>query len=239
MMLSDNAASMGRLAAALSHELNNPLGILKSNLDTLRGFLWGKKDLSTKKQETLSRLGEELCHDSMESVDRLQSTIERMQRFTNLDRAEILPVDLNAMLRDVAEIVADSLDKPVRFEFALRPLPYVSLRPQLMSAVFSALMQNAAEATPSGLPVRVSSGLEGTTVAVRIEDQGPGIPADQLEATFDPALQVRGNRVAACNWSMFSARQTVRQHGGEIRLEGGSGTGARVVVMLPAQLMNG
>ncbi|MBZ5584678.1 MAG: hypothetical protein LAQ30_21200, partial [Acidobacteriia bacterium] len=97
ILLSENAASLGRLAAALSHELNSPLGALMSGVDTLV-LVAARQALSPpSEQERLVRLQADLRGSVRESAGRLQQIIERMQRFTNLDRAEVQEVDLNGL----------------------------------------------------------------------------------------------------------------------------------------------
>ncbi len=233
MLLSDSAASMGRLAAALSHELNNPLAVLKSNLDTLRTLSSGNKSLPPTKQADRARLEADLYENATESINRLHATVQRMQRFTNLDRADVLPVDLNNLLRDVAELVADSVQQKASFEFNLQPLPHIEIRPQPMSAVFSAILQKALDASGEDAAVTIASTLHGDLIEVEIRGQGPGLPEEELRHLLDPGFRVAEGRVASCNWSLFGARQIVRQHGGEISIRSSPGRGATVIVSLP------
>ena len=235
MLLSDNAASMGRLAAALSHELNNPLAVLKSNLDTMRTLVFDRRGVAPEKIPAIEDMKSRLCQDAQESVERLRTTIERMQRFTNLDRAEVMRVDLCQLLRDVADVVADAAKKPPRFELALTPLPAIEVRPQLMSAVFSAVLQNAAEASPEGTPVRIETQMQDREVKVRVIDRGKGMTARELMEVMEPAFRVKDGRMTACNWNLFGARQIVRQHGGEITVRSEPGQGTTVEVVLPVR----
>jgi len=234
-LLSDNAASMGRLAAALSHELNNPLGIIKSNLYTIRTLLEGRPDLPAARLARATEMKQNLCRDSLESVERLESTVARMQRFTNLDRAEILPVEVNQLLRDVADVVSDATEERVRFEMDLQPAPDAHVRPQLMSAVFSALLQNAADASPDGASARVATAFDGESIRIRIEDRGKGMSAKEVAESMEPGFRVRGERVASCNWNLFGARQIVREHGGEIEIRSEPGRGTAIEVALPVR----
>jgi signal transduction histidine kinase len=235
VLLSDSAASMGRLAAALSHELNNPLGILRSNLDTMKELLENARELPAEKVARLREMQGQLCRNSQASVERMQQTVRRMQRFTNLDRAEVMPVGINQLLEDVSELVQNALERRTRIELHLEPAPDVKARPQMLSAVFSALLQNAAEASRNGSAVRVSSRLVGRDVRVEIEDRGAGMSKQELVSAMEPSFRVKGERVAACNWNLFGARQIVREHGGDINISSEPGKGTRVVVNLPAQ----
>lgn len=234
VLLSDNAASMGRLAAALSHELNNPLAVLKSNLQMLAKLAGGEDGGIDDAWEQAPRIRSDLFRTSEQSVRRLEDTVKRMQRFTNLDRPEVVPVDLNALVRDVCELVRGAVSIEVEYRFDLRPLPLVAVRPQLLSAVFSALIQNAAEASGPGGTVGLSSAAEDSAIRIIIEDSGKGLSPEEIAEVMNPGFRVRDGRVGTCNWSIFGARQIVRQHGGDIEIRSAPGEGARVEVKLPA-----
>ena len=235
MVVSDMAASTGRLAAALSHELNNPLGVLKSSLDTMKALVVEGRSAPPAKQEALQEMKTRLCHNAQEAVERLQRVVARMQRFTNLDRAEILPVNVNKLLEDVAEIVKDAIEKPVRFERDFGPVPEIEARPQVMSAALSALLHSAAEASPEDEPVRLATRFEGGRIWIEVEDRGPGMTPEEAKAAMEPGFRVEGSRVAACNWNLFAARQIVRQHGGEISIRTAPGEGKTLTVTLPVR----
>ena len=83
--------------------------------------------------------------------------------------------------------------------------------------------------------MQVTSRLMGEDVQVEIEDRGPGMSQHDLAAAMEPSFRVKGERVAACNWNLFGARQIVREHGGDINISSEPGKGTRVVVNLPAQ----
>ena len=87
-MLSDSAASMGRLAAALSHELNNPLGALKRSIDTIARLERERSEMTARKRAAAGEVKAKLWGTARSSVERIQGTVRRIQRFTNLDRAE-------------------------------------------------------------------------------------------------------------------------------------------------------
>src|SRR5436309_2825984 len=94
VLLSENAASMGRFAAALSHELNSPLGALKSALQTCNALAEKKATLQVEKRREAEEIEAQLRRSAIDSADRLHQIVLRMQRFTNMDRKEILLVDL-------------------------------------------------------------------------------------------------------------------------------------------------
>ena len=73
-------------------------------------------------------------------------------------------------------------------------------------------------------------------VTVLVEDDGPGVPADQLERVFDPFYRVEGSRnreTGGTGLGLPIARNVFRAHGGDVVMRNGAGGGARLVVSLP------
>jgi signal transduction histidine kinase len=159
--------------------------------------------------------------------------VARMQRFTNLDRAEVQQVNLNDLLGDVCAIVQPQAGDKVAVRLDLSPIPLLVCRPQQLSVVFSSLLNNALGALDNGGRIAVCTRRNETVVEVEIHDNGRGVAAEQLRTIFDPGFRVSEDRVSTGNWSMFSARQIVREHGGEIRIASEQGRGTTVTVILP------
>ncbi len=232
-LLAENAASVGRLAAAISHELNSPIGALVSGVDTLLLLATRQLHASPAEQQRLVVLQNELRKSVQQSTDRLQEIVARMQRFSNLDMAEIKAADINELIRDVAALLEPKYKDRVAVEIDLQPVPPLVCRPQQLSAVFSNLMGNAIEATNGNGRVVVSSRQRGPNLQVEFVDNGRGLNQQEIENIFDPGFKVAQGRVGTGNWSMFSARQIVREHGGEIQIESERGRGTKVRVVLP------
>jgi signal transduction histidine kinase len=225
---------MGRLAAAISHELNTPIGALVSGVDSLLLLASRQATSPPEEQARLVLVQAELRRSVKASATRLQELVARMQRFTNLDRAEVQQVDLNSMLSDVNALLEPHLKMKAQVTLDLDRLPPLMCRPQQLGAVFYSLVSNALEATNGDGRVTIASRLHDGVIEVMITDNGRGMPQNVLEGIFDPGFRATGNRMSAANWSMFSARQIIREHGGEIQVSSGEGTGTTVSVTLPA-----
>ncbi|HYP08058.1 MAG TPA: HAMP domain-containing sensor histidine kinase [Bryobacteraceae bacterium] len=236
-LLSENAASVGRLAAALSHELNSPIGALVSGVDTLLLLAARQPHSTPQEQQRLLVLQNELRKSIQQSTDRLREIVARMQRFSNLDMAEVQSANVNDLITDVAALLDRPEDK-VEVEMDLQPVPPLVCRPQQLSAVFSNLLGNAIDATNGDGRVVVSSRSRDSAVEVAFSDNGRGLHPNELETIFDPGFRVSHGRVATGNWSMFSSRQIVREHGGEIRIESERGKGTCVRVLLPVNAVS-
>jgi signal transduction histidine kinase len=233
VLLSEYAASMGRFAAALSHELNSPLGALMNALQTCNSLAEKKTTLPVEKLREAEEIEAQMRRTALESAERLHQIVLRMQRFTNLDRNELLPIDLNSLLQDVADMLKSGVKDEVDIELSFRPLPRVLLRPQQMSAVFSNLLQNAIDGLDGGGHVSLATRQINSQLEVIVQDDGKGMSAEELATIFDPAFKVKSGRVSTGNWSLFSSRQIIREHGGEIEIQSSRGQGTRVRVTLP------
>ncbi|MBL8226994.1 MAG: HAMP domain-containing histidine kinase [Bryobacterales bacterium] len=234
MMLSENAASLGRLAAALSHELNSPVGALSSGVDTLV-LLSARQSTNPMEPQRFVMLLNDLRKTVQDASSRLGQIVARMQRIANLDRSEIQKVRLNELLNDVIVLADARLKEKADLDVALDPVPAIICRPQQLSAVFRNLLNNSVDALNGDGRIRVASHLAGESIEIEIADNGKGMKPEELEALFDPGFRVAEGRVSTGNWSMFSSRQVVREHGGDIAVESCVGKGTTVRVTFPLQ----
>ncbi len=233
LLVSGSAASLGKFAATISHQLNSPLGALSSSLDSLQRL----SSRHARQDLRLRDLEEGLFANARGSAAQIEDAVRRMQRFTNLDRAEAHPIDLTQLLRDVAAMVEPDADKKVRIEVNSESLPKLTLRPQQMSAVFAKLLQNAVHASRPDSTVGIEAACRNGSVQVRITDQGPGLDPAVAKTLFEPAFQVRDGKVVGGHWGLFTARQVVREYGGDVDVRSQPGQGVEVVVTLPTSTL--
>ena len=119
--LAKSAAAQGRLAAALSHELNSPIGVIKSNLSTLAVAL-EKSQAGEQPSDRLMKVLGDIETTARHSCERLSEVVARMQRFTHLDRAEEATVDVRVLLEDTVETLRAELEKSADIILELEPL---------------------------------------------------------------------------------------------------------------------
>ncbi|MEW5978920.1 MAG: HAMP domain-containing sensor histidine kinase [Acidobacteriota bacterium] len=230
LLLAENSAAQVRLAAALSHELNSPVGVLNS---AVKSLLSAMKRLTepASDPDRLQQAVQAIAHSADQSCERLNVIIKRLQRFTNLDRAEVSVVDINELLRNAVELIPPHSRQRVSLD--LKPLPPLKCRPQQLNAVFSNLLRNATQSAEGEALVHVSSSSKNGDIVVRVQDHGRGIPKDRLPGLFEPGLMVKEGRVAITNWSLFNSKSILVEHGGEIHVESEEGKGTTVTVRLP------
>ncbi len=242
--LSARMDAIERFAADVSHEIKNPLTSMRSALETL--------DLTAPGSPARERLAAILKQD-VRRLDRLITDISNASRMdAELSRDHPRAVDLGRFLRDLAALYPGAeADAPARVRLAAPggPLP-VTGREGPLGQVFRNLIDNARSFSPPDGAVRVTLRRErrdgGRFVVVEVDDDGPGMPPENVETVFQrfytqrPKGQAPGGAAFGghSGLGLSIARQIVEAHGGSVwaqnRIDGqGAVTGARFTVALP------
>ena len=142
--------------------------------------------------------------------------------------------NVNDLLCDARMLLEDRLTDEVRLDWRLQDVPPVACSTNQMTTVFSSLLANAIAALDGKGSIEVISGASNGSVEVTIRDNGHGMDAEDVATIFDPSFKVQQGRVLGGNWSLFTARQIVNEHGGDIWIESRKGAGTTAYVALPA-----
>ena len=234
LLVSRVAASQGRLAAALAHELNTPLGVVNSTLSSLEKYF----ERDDARREDLTATMRRLVTGANEASERLSQVVERMKRFTHLDRAETVQCDLNTLITDIIGVLRSELkERGTEPILELGTLPPLQCQAQALSAVLTTLIRNASEAIDGRGHVWIKSRLDEKDVAIKVEirDDGRGIPADRLADLFEPTFTVKDGRVVTSNWGLSSSRRIIAEHHGHLELESTEGQGTLARIRLPVR----
>ena len=175
---SQRLASLGRLAAGVAHEINNPLtGVL-----SFSSLLLEEEELSDQAKEDVRTIVEE--------TTRCRGIVRNLLDFARETPREVTPVDINEVIEKTLEIVRNqSLFRNIVIEEQLRrDLPRVPTDADQMKQVCMNLVLNAAEAMPDGghLTISTNYGAGHRFIKVTVQDTGVGISQDDLERIFDP-----------------------------------------------------
>ena len=228
LLIDRNAASQSRFAAAMSHEINSPLGALASAFETLRAVLE-----KTRLEGQLPRSVEDATQSGRSSYERLTALTQRMKYLTNLDRAEEQLANLNDLCQATVGFLQAELEAKADVELDLESTALVRCRPQQISAVLSNLLRNAAASLDGRGLIQVRSREGQDEVVLEVQDSGRGIEPERLSTLFEPAFRVEGSRVATTNWGLFVSQSIVSEHGGRMEIESVIGEGSTVRVVLP------
>jgi signal transduction histidine kinase len=206
--------SRTRVLAAMSHDLKTPLTRLRLQVETL-------EDAAAQ-----ARIGKQL--DEMESMVR-----GALALFRGLDdREELTPVNIDALLATLQAEFAQ-MGSTVAIEGHARG--DLVGKPQALKRCLTNLLENAVK-FGTRATVRVEE--DGEALVIRVEDDGPGVPPEELERVFEPFYRVESSRnrdTGGTGLGLSIARDIAQAHGGSLRLENLPQRGLRAILSLPRE----
>ena len=228
LLRQERLATLGQLAATVSHELRNPLGVIRTSSYIARE---GLSDAAPRVQRSLERIER--------SAIRCERIINELLDFTRITRIESEPTAVDAWLDETLDEQIVPSGVSLRRDFGLGDMT-VPLDHDRFRRVIINIFDNACQAMIGD--TRTSAGFEKHTLTVRtreydgrieiiFEDTGPGIPPDVYENIFEPLFSTKGFGVGL---GLPVVKQIMEQHGGGIKIESEEGRETRVCLWLPA-----
>jgi len=221
-------ATMGEMAAALAHELNQPLAAILSNAQAATRFLKAPNPDLTELRDIL--------HDIVDDDARAGEVIRRIRSLVKKDRTDVRPLYVNIILKEVIGLLhSDAVIRGIVVLHELGPdLPKIlGDRIQLQQVVLNLLL-NAFDAMRDGLSrdrvVIVRSRLVDSEVLVTVSDSGPGVPPEDMDRLFEP---FRSTKPGGLGMGLSISRSIVASHGGRMWAENNTTRGATVGFTLP------
>jgi signal transduction histidine kinase len=224
--------SKAEFLAVMSHELRTPLNSIGGYVDLLEMELRGPLTDSQKSDLQRIKRGQE----------HLLRIINDILNFTRLEATEVkyelIDVPVRALLADLDAVVS-SLAAAKELEYACdMPSHGVFTRtdPDKLRQILINLLSNAVKFTPPGGRIKISCAADENTVSISVEDNGPGIPADKIDAVFEPFVQLdRGltRTTEGTGLGLAISRGLARGMGAEITLKTDVGKGSTFTLVLP------
>lgn len=247
---SEKLASIGQIAAGVAHEINNPVGFVKSNISAIDRYLAkmiGYIELlerSHPSQEVVKRHRRELKIDyvvddipeiiveSLGGIERVETIVRNLKSFSRLDSAQMTEVDLNACLDTTISIIWNEIKYNAELVKDYGELPQVTCFPQQMNQVFMNLLVNAAHAIETAGTIRVSTLSDQERVYVMVADTGCGIPPQICDRIFEPFFTTKPAGKGT-GLGLSISYDIVKRHGGEMTVKSEVGKGSQFTVSIP------
>ena len=219
---SEKLATLGQLAAAIAHEVRNPLAVIRSAAQ-------GLGETARPDDADAARASAFITAE----VDRLANVVTSLLAFARPLRPALRPVGVGELFDRALLLARDDLaTKQLRVHRSDAPdLPAARADPDLVCQVLLGLLANAAESVPPGGELVLEGHAADGAVELVVADSGPGVPADLRERIFEPFFTTRPRGTGL---GLAVARQIVEAHGGRIAVADGPRGGARFTVRLPA-----
>ena len=229
----EKMASIGKMAAVVAHEVNNPLSGILTYAKLLRKWVASGQAEHEKREEAMQCL-ELIAAESRRCGD----LIKNLLTLSRTAPMNVQPTDLHAVIDRCLLLVRHQLELGgIQLQLDLaKDLPRVLCDPAQMEQVFLALIMNAIDAMPRGGNLWIKTRLsdDESEIKIQVRDDGAGIAPDVLPQIFEPFLTTKesGHGVGL---GLAISRGIVERHNGRIEVESELGRGTTFTVTLPGQ----
>ncbi len=230
---SQKLSSIGRLAAGVGHEINNPMAIINQKAGLMKDLVQRKPRLSDEDQKLLS-----LIDSVLAAVDRCRTITHRLLGFARRMEVEIEELCLNEILQELLgflEKEASFRNIDLRLDFD-KDLPRISSDRGRLQQVFFNILTNAFAATEDGGKISLSTRQhDPKRLAVAISDDGCGMTAETQKRIFEPFFSTKGSYGTGLGLSITHG--IAKKLGGDVMVDSRLGEGTTFTVLLPRRLL--
>jgi len=252
----EKMASIGQLAAGVAHEINNPMGFISSNLNSLVKYMERLTDFIHTQSKAIESLeGEklaqelldkrkalkidyvindtrELIRESMDGAERVRTIVQNLKSFSRVDDAESKPADINECITSTINIVWNELKYKASLVRELGAIPLTRCHPQQINQVFMNLLVNAAQSIDKQGEIIVRTWHENGSIYAQVTDTGSGMPPTVLKQIFEPFFTTK-EIGKGTGLGLSITYDIVKKHNGEITATSEVGKGTTFTVRLP------
>ncbi len=224
LLRAEKLATVGVLAAGIAHEIGTPLGVVRGRAEYLGG-----------------KLGADSPHASgiaviIDQIDRVSRTIRQLLDFARIQPPQARRLPPEPALRALEELLRLEAERRRMTLSVHAPgdLPSLAADPDQLQQVLVNLVMNAFDACGPGARIRVTAEAEpgGRRVALRVKDDGCGIPAERQNQVFDPFFTTK-KRGSGTGLGLTIVQQIARNHGAELELHSTAGHGTEFTLWWP------
>jgi len=235
VMQSNKMASLGKLAAGVAHEINNPLSIIRESAGWIRDII---NDGELGESPAVDDL-QEATGDIERHVERARTVTHRMLGFARRMEPLQEDVDLNLLARQTVsflenEIRHRNIEVECRFD---QELPLITTDANQVQQVILNLLENAIDAIGNDGCIELESRSAGETVSLSISDSGEGIAAENLNRVFDPFFTTKPTGEGT-GLGLSIVYSTLKKLGGGIDVRSERGVGTTFTLTLPLVPVN-
>jgi len=262
LIQAEKLASVGQLAAGVAHEINNPIGFIRSNVTSLNGYIANLKPvldpllaLPDDDQQRLAVLQQiagkaeeiqleylledvnDIVTETTEGLDRISKIVSDLHSFSHVNDGTCNRINLNKTLDQALSILAPQL-QAIEVQQKLTDIPEIAADGARISNACTSLLQNAIDAVQANATGRivVATSKTETGLQLSIVDNGKGISETNLPRIFDPFFTTK-DVGEGTGLGLHTVQQLVTELGGTIQARSIEGKGTRITLQLPAESM--
>lgn len=222
-------ASIGRLAAGVGHEINNPLAIINQKNGLIEDLLSLSPDFEHKKTIT------SCCRSVNQSIDRCKAITHRLLSFARRTETVFEDIQINDVLKEVLSFLENSImHSKIHMELQLaEQLPFIHGDRMHLQQVFLNILNNAIDAIKKNGNISMRSSLVAGDVEIVIQDNGSGIEEEHLAHIFEPFFTTKETGKGT-GLGLSITYGLIKEMGGEITVRSHIGKGTAFTITLPA-----
>lgn len=242
LVLQEKMASLGNLVAGVAHEMNTPLGAIRSMHDTLMRAvaklavaLGNSEEFNgDRRVQAVLKVVDDANRVIADGVDRVTGIVHSLRDFARLDEAEFQIVDVHECLDSALGQLQHQWSEKITVHKAYGQLAPLYCAPGKLNQVFLNLLKNAGQAMDGKGQIDIQTAQHDGQACLLIRDTGRGMPPDQLERLFDFDFKATDSRVKV-GFGLYTAHAIVQEHKGTMTIKSQEGKGTEVAVCLPVR----
>jgi signal transduction histidine kinase len=251
LIQSEKMASIGLLAAGIAHEINNPVSFIQSNLNTLKkyfiklsGFIEEvsrvfpvEEPKSRMKIDYIDSDIKNLIEESIYGCSRINGIVKNLKDFSYMDKDDITEVDINELIDSVLKIIRNQIKDKITIEKKFSKTCVVKCNAREISQIFLNIIINSIHSIESNGMIRISTLQKKKLVIIKIEDNGCGIPQENISKIFNPFFTTK-DPGKGTGLGLYIVYELIKKHGGVISVRSKVGRGTNFVISLPLSYNN-
>lgn len=233
LIQSEKMASVGQISAAIVHEINTPIGAIKSNAQMIDMVL-----TQVEKMEDLEKAKSKLIQIKpaismmITASDRVSQIIKSIKSFSRIDQSAFKDADLHEAIESVLILTSNLWKSRITIHKQYSELPFINCYISLINQVIMNLIVNAIDAIEGTGEITITTGLINEEVYVSIEDTGTGIPLEDLNHIFVQGFTTKPIGKGS-GLGLALSKDIMDKHQGRIEVISEQGKGSKFTLWIP------
>ncbi|MDP1853973.1 MAG: ATP-binding protein [Candidatus Omnitrophota bacterium] len=264
LLAAEKMASLGKLSAGIAHEINNPIGFVVSNLNTLEKYIsnlltllsiysevevavfkWPGEEAAglTQKIKDLKKTIDfdylvadmpKLINETFEGSQRVVRIIRDLKSFSRKDEIEFTDANINELIESALNIVWNEVKYKADVVKEYGELPLVLCHPQQLTQAFMNVIVNAAQAIEKSGTITIKTYLKADKVYIEISDTGLGMSEEVIKMIFEPFFTTK--KVGeGTGLGLAIVYGIIQKHKGNVEVKSKAGQGSTFIIILPVK----
>ncbi|KAA3635000.1 MAG: PAS domain S-box protein [Calditrichaeota bacterium] len=241
LIQAEKMAALGNLVAGVAHEINTPMGALKSNNDLFKRYMLKIKNIIESSENSKQLMGslakffeniDKLNDINETAAERIIKIVQSLKNFARLDQSEKDTVDIHEGIESTLTLIHHEIKNKIIIEKDYKLTSMINCYPNQLNQVFMNILVNAAQAIEKEGTIKIKTYQQYSSAYIEISDTGKGIPESEQNRIFDPGFTTKGVGIGT-GLGLSIVHQIIQHHNGDISLLSEENKGTTFTICLP------